>query len=366
MSFSRTSHSNQLLPPLWVLTLVLLFAAGWVMYQLKELLVLIVLGYSIAYVLSPVLDWLERKGVRRSFGVFVVLIALVALLAVLLATAVPTITREYDRFADNLPEYVQAAKERLQPAITWVDQYFPVSAVLEGERAPLLSLIPEIDQSLVRRTMAAVVETLSRGYNLTLFFVNLLLLPFIVYYLAVDFHTINRAVLRLFPVIQQRKVIAIARDIDRYVSQYVRGQLLVGFSMFVCFAIALGLVGVELWFLLAVISGFGNIIPYVGSIVGILLTTLMTLVTFGDLTHVLIVWAIFGGVQFLEGTFFTPNIIGESTGFSPLVVILAILAGGMLFGILGIFLAVPVLAILRVLSENMHGWIVHRALRMGS
>jgi predicted PurR-regulated permease PerM len=118
---------------------------------------------------------------------------------------------------------------------------------------------------------------------------------------------------------------------------------------------------VELWFLLALIAGFGNLIPYLGFLTGIVLSSIMALVTFGDTEHLVQVLILFGIVQALEGTLITPRIVGNKVGLSPLAVILAIFAGGKLFGLLGVFLAVPVAAALRVIWRYLHRWLISRA-----
>jgi predicted PurR-regulated permease PerM len=110
---------------------------------------------------------------------------------------------------------------------------------------------------------------------------------------------------------KRAKAEQILGEIDQQVSAYVRGQLFVGFIMFLLFATGLGVLRVELWLLVAFISGFGNLVPYVGSIVGVLLATIMALVTHGTLTSVLLVWGLYALVQFLEGTFITPKVIGR-------------------------------------------------------
>jgi predicted PurR-regulated permease PerM len=129
----------------------------------------------------------------------------------------------------------------------------------------------------------------------------------------------------------------------------------------VLYAIGLWAIGVELWILLAIISGFGAIIPYMGFLVGIVLSLVMALVTFGDLSHVLQVVGLFLIIQFIEGWVITPKIVGEKVGLSPIIVILAILAAGHLFGLLGVFLAVPGAAVLRVLLRHAHQWVIRSA-----
>jgi predicted PurR-regulated permease PerM len=150
----------------------------------------------------------------------------------------------------------------------------------------------------------------------------------------------------------------IALEIDSYVSAFVRGQFMIGTILFLLYGAGLWFVGVELWLLLALIAGFGNIVPYLGFLAGIVLSTLMALVTFGDFAHVVQVWVVFAIVQGLEGTVITPRILGEKVGLSPLAVILALVVGGQLFGLLGVFLAVPAAAALRVLGGYLHGRLV--------
>src|SRR5690606_34038277 len=110
--------------------------------------------------------------------------------------------------------------------------------------------------------LAGAGSALLAGYSIALAFVNLLILPFIIYYLAVDFRNIHSRFLLVFPFLMRERVAAIGHDIDRYVSAYFRGQLTVGLILSAMYAAGLAMVGVELWFLLALIAGLGNLIPY--------------------------------------------------------------------------------------------------------
>jgi predicted PurR-regulated permease PerM len=221
-------------------------------------------------------------------------------------------------------------------------------------------MLSEVNGEAVKKVFSTIGATLLQGYNKALALVNIALLPFIVYYLAMDLPKIHASVVGLVPLTRRSKFVSVFREIDTYVSAFVRGQAIVCTILFVLYALGLGLVGVDLWLLLAAISGFGNIIPYVGFLSGIILSSLMALVTFGDLTHLLWVWGVYAVVQALEGTFITPRIMGESVGLSPLIIILALFAGGQLFGLLGIFLAVPAAATLRVLARSSYQWVIAR------
>jgi predicted PurR-regulated permease PerM len=358
----RTRES--FLPPLWVLTCVTILLLGWIVFQLKELVVLLVLGYFLAYAIDPILSYLEKRGVQRMLGIFLVFAVVLGGLVLLGVTAIPTVVDESKRLSENLNHYVEVGKQRLGPLLDSVRGYLP-----EGIRdshdvneviSSLPSLLSNISGETIKGIGRAVLGTVLQGYSITLTLVNIALLPFIVYYLAIDLPQIHRFFLTVFPITRRKKVSEIFGEINTYVSSFVRGQVIVCSILFVLYAIGLGFVGVDLWLLLAFISGFGNLIPYVGFVSGICLSSLMALVTFGDMTHVLYVWGVFATVQALEGTVITPRVLGDSVGLSPLVIILALFAGGQLFGLLGIFLAVPAAATLRVLTRHSYEWVLDR------
>lgn len=352
------------LPPLWILTLMTAVGLVWLAVQLKELVVLMVIGYFVAYAIDPILSKLEDKGISRGFGFSIVCAVLVGILVLLGVTAIPTLIDEFHKLTANLSRYLEIGKERLGPYWDKVAAMLPLPSEEEQDLTDTIARLPqmlsEVNGEAVKRVLAAIGGTLLQGYNRALALVNIALLPFIVYYLAMDLPRIHSFVVGLVPLTRRSKFVSIFKEIDTYVSAFVRGQAIVCTILFVLYAIGLGVVGVDLWLLLAAISGFGNIIPYVGFLTGIVLSSLMALVTFGDLIHLLWVWAVYAVVQALEGTFITPRIMGESVGLSPLIIILALFAGGQLFGLLGIFLAVPAAAALRVLARSSYQWVIAR------
>ncbi len=357
---AKSAAQDSLLPPRWILALLGCVALVWLLLELKEIVAMLVLGYSLAYVMNPMLNYLERRKISRSVGFFVICGLLLAALFLLFVTAVPTIMREYDKLVDNFPEYVSKASERGGPIVEKLRHFLP-----EDLRGTTVSdygteIATYINGDTIRGLLAGVGKALLQGYSITLTVLNFFLLPFIVFYLSIDLPLFHAWVLSLFPAAQRRRATQIALEIHGHVSAFVRGQLTVGSILFVLYCIGLGIIGVELWFLLAVISGFGAIIPYMGFLLGIVLSSIMALATFGDTSHLLQVLGVYVFVQFLEGTFITPKIVGEKVGLSPLVVILAVVAGGQLFGLLGVFLAVPGAAIARVLLKHVHGWLVQQ------
>jgi predicted PurR-regulated permease PerM len=349
-----SKNNNSLLPPLWILTIVMIVALIWLLVTLKEIVTLLIVGFVISYVIEPLIEKLEKLKIPRVFAFFIVLISFLVIISVLALTTWPTLSREASNLITNLPNYVETAKERLTVLLSNFGADSPIHTLLSK---PLESL-KEFGQNIVPKILEGLKSVLLGGYSATLAILNLALLPFIVYYLSVSFPSLDDDFLALVPKPNRSKARQILTEIDSYVSAFVRGQLLVCTVLFFLYSIGLGVLGVELWLVLAVIAGFGNLIPYLGTVLGIVLASIMAIVTFGDFWHVLYTWIVFAIVQFLEGTIITPRIIGDSLGLSPLTVILSLVAGGTLFGLLGIFLAVPVAAILKVLLKHGRLWLV--------
>jgi predicted PurR-regulated permease PerM len=355
-----TKQRESFLPPRWFLTIAVVVGAVWLIAQLKELVVLLVIGYFLAYAIDPIVRHLESKGLSRTLGFAVVVIVTVGVLALAGATAIPTIMDEFAKLSANLNTYLDTSRDKLVPFLERVKGYLPEGIQKQVDfddlKGSLLSLASSISGDTLKNVGRTVAQTLMSGYSQALTILNILLLPFIVFYIAIDLPIIHDFFRNIFPLTKRSKVDAICREIDGYVSSFVRGQALVCAVLFVLYAIGLGLVGVDLWLLLAAIAGFGNMVPYVGTALGIFLSAIMAVVTFGDIGHVGWVLAVFAVVQFLEGMIITPRIMGESIGLSPLVIILSLFAGGQLFGLLGVFLAIPAAATLRVLVRHSFTW----------
>ncbi len=352
MSFQKIAQNESILPPKWVLFSMVMGVVGWLIWELKEIASLLVLAYVVAYLIDPLVSQLERWRVRRTLGILVTFVILFVLGFFMVSSAIPTLARDYDKFSERLPDYVGQVHEVLTPLVEKARSAFRVHVENGGE----LPSISEVGASWAKNVIGGLKNALLSGYSITLTILNLILLPFFVFYLAADFKSFHKVAIDLFPTRNRGKVMSIASRINNYVSSFVRGQLLVGLVLTVLYSVGLGIVGLDLWFLLGVLSGFGNIIPYFGFITGITLSTIIAVFSGGGFYLVVQVWAVFLIVQFLEGIVISPRIIGDKVGLSPLVIILAIVAGGQIFGFLGIILAVPVAAALRVLIAEGREW----------
>lgn len=347
----NTNSSTDYLPPRWLMTLAGIGFVIWVFIALNQLLLLLFVGYLLSYLSHPILMLLERKGISRRLGVFVLFFASVFIFILFALTAMPVILREATSLLEQLPTYLQTAQQKTLPLLDKVRgllSRFGLKASIESSIGNLSAFSGEA----LKGVYVGATSALLKGYSVTMAIINIALLPFIVYYLSIDFEAFHKRLLAFTPKEHRMTAIRLARQIDKLTGQYFRGQLIIGTILFLLFALSLGLIGIELWLVLAMISGFGQLIPYLGFVVGLVLSTVMALVTFGDWSHVIMVWTAFGVIQMLEGMLITPKVLGETVGLHPLVIILAIVAGGSLFGLLGIVLAVPAVSALRVIGEH--------------
>lgn len=344
---------RDLLPPIWLFSILALALIFWLLVQLKEIAVLLVLGYCFAFVIEPVVKYLESKKLQRSWALFLLLALAVVLILTLVMTVLPSLAKEYTVLSNAFPDLIESAKSTLVS----LSKKYAFLATIEHFLSSPLDLLSEFGGLAFPKIKVIAYEVLLRGYSVTMTIINVTLLPFIIYYISLDFPTFRNRFLNLFPVIRRRKAAEVLDEINTYTAAFVRGQFSVCTILFCLYAVGMLIIGVNFWLILALITGFGNLIPYLGFVTGIVLTTLVTLVSFGDLTHVLYVWILFAIVQMLEGFLITPKIIGNTVGLSPLIIILALMAGGTLFGLLGIFLAVPAAAVFKVLFREAKEWL---------
>jgi len=177
---------------------------------------------------------------------------------------------------------------------------------------------------------------------------TLVVIPVLAAYMIIEAPRAIRSLLYAIPERARPEAILLLRDVDRVLGGFIRGQLLVGATIGACITIALLVLHVKYAVLIGVAAGLLDVIPYVGAVVGFV--PAVSLAFFNDgLQHALIVAAVFALIFQLEGHFIAPKIVSDSVGLTPLAVIVAILIGASLLGIAGMFLAVPIAGVLRVI-----------------
>ena len=332
----------------WGLTITaLLGAVIFVAAQVRGVTVPLLVGFTIAYVLDPVVDRFEEQGFGRTPAIIILLSFFLVITAALGLALGPQIV-------DELSQVPYKLRELLMQLRPWVERTFKVE--LPNNVSQMLDALQEElaghgeGVGSLARSTGSIAKILFGGTVSVLAALGgILMIPVFAFYLLRDYDRLIAEVRELLPLPTREAVSARCREIDQALSSFVRGQLLVAAILAVLYSVGLGIVGLPLALVVGIVSGLGNMIPYLGTTVGVALATLMALLDWHGFGHLALVYLVFVAVQFLEGWIITPRVVGSSVGLSPFLVIVAVLVFGDLFGFFGVLIGVPLAAVLKIL-----------------
>ena len=313
-----------------------------VLWFLGDVILPFVLGAALAYFLDPVADKLETWGFGRLLAV--IIISLVALLLFVIAAIllIPSLINQAALLAETVPKLIS----NLQ---AWLAERFPDMGDENSTVRQSLSQIADVVQERGG-------DVLNRLFSSALGLINVVVLSFLVpvvtFYLLLDWDRITARVDDLLPRDHAPVIRGIAGDINRVLSSFIRGQGTVCLIMACFYSITLLAVGLNSGLVVGFLAGLISFIPYVGALVGGVLAIGLAIFQFwGEWWWIGAVVAIFFMGQFLEGNFLTPNLVGGSVGLHPVWLIFALSVFGLLFGFVGMLVAVPVAAAIGVLAR---------------
>jgi predicted PurR-regulated permease PerM len=327
----------------WLIALAALLLALWL---LSGVLLPFVVGIAIAYLLDPLVDRMEARGAPRWAGTLAALLAFAVVVLGTFFLLVPLFQVQAAMLVEQAPRIVEALRreatgllevlyERLDPAD--VQRLRDAAAQYAGDAALYVG-------GLVR-------GLLSRGFALLDLLSVLVIAPIVAFYLLRDWNRLVDTVDGWLPRRHADTIRAEMREVDRTLAGFLRGQGAVCLILGGFYAVALSLAGLDFGLTIGVVAGVLTIVPYVGSAVGFLASVSLAVVQFDEWWRVGVVAGIFLFGQAVEGNVITPRLVGGSVGLHPVWVMFALLAGGYLFGFLGVLVAVPVAAVVGVLAR---------------
>jgi predicted PurR-regulated permease PerM len=335
---------RQVLFSLGTLALVIVF-----LMTFSSILLPFVAGMALAYFLDPVADRLERLGLSRMMATSLILISFVVLFAVALVIFIPILINQLNDFINKLPEYVTQLQQVIAKSnASWIPNW------LESQISSQMATIQDNFSKYLAEGAGFIGTLLSQLWNsgkALLDIISLLVVtPVVAFYLLLDW---DRMIARLDSLVPRNQVGAvreIANEMNRTIAGFVRGQGSLCLILGVYYAVGLSLIGLNFGFLIGFFTGMISFIPYVGSTVGLILAVGMALVQFWpDYIWVIVTAVIFFTGQFLEGNVLQPKLVGQSVGLHPVWLMFALFAFGVLFGFLGVLVAVPCAAAVGVL-----------------
>ena len=336
--------------------LVLAFTAavGWLLYQLAPILMPFAFSAGLAYLGDPLVDRLEALRYRsfrlnRTLAVMVVFFGIVFAIATLLIIVIPALEYQISDFLDKLPSYLAWLNKSVIPVL---QKY--LGRNIRPLQSDQLAVFIKSHWQNGGFTENLIMSVSHSGAVIIGWMMNLVLIPGITFYLLRDWDDLMARIHDLFPRRFAGITGKLAAEADDVLGAFMRGQFYVMLVLGLIYSIGLWLGGLELAMLIGMMAGLISFVPYMGVIVGITVASMAALLQFQDVMHLMPVLIVFGVGHALESMLLTPWLVGNKIGLHPVAVIFAVLAGGQLFGFLGVLLALPVASVIMVLLRHVH------------
>lgn len=329
---------------------VLLAMLVWVIVKIQIIWPPLILAVILVYVFKPFVDRLANRGVPRVVGGCLSYIVFGALLVLFGFLVLPEIADQGRELVEKFPDAVESFG-------TWasdVADRFGFGFDVRPRFSELTETIREWFQDPDNQEV--IIETLGRAGEIALGVVEVLLIvllaPVLAFYILLDAPALRNSAARLVPVDISDEVAHVGRQVARAVGGFVRGQLLVAFIVGVLSSVSLLILDLPFWLVVGMVAGFLNIIPFIGPWVGGALGV-TTALAVGDASKAVWVIVVFAAIQQLDNHFISPMVLRVTVRLHPVVIILALLAGGSLAGLFGVLIAVPVLAVVKIIAGHL-------------
>lgn len=329
----------------------------WLLETTGFLLAPFFLALVLAYIQHPLVSWMERKGISRNWGT--TLLALPGIIGIVLIAAVgiPALGSQIAEFIQNLPSVIRSLTgwaermqgELLRRDIPYVDEQALIGRLRSIQPNEVVAYLQERQAVLAQRAWQGVLG-LGRGVGSVMSILGYVFLtPLLTFYLLRDWTRIESGLSELIPTGQRTRVLEFFREYDRLLAGYLRGNFLESAIVGALTTIALWIVGIPYAFLLGVIAGVFNLIPYIGLIISVVPAVIVALFTGNILVSLGKVAVVYAVVQALDGSFIGPKVVGDAVGLHPVWVILALSIAGAFFGFVGFLIAVPLAVLVKLL-----------------
>ena len=323
---------------------------GVLIYFLAPVLTPFITAALLAYLGDPLVDRLEKYKLNRAVSVSIVFSLLFLVIGLILVLLIPMLESQISTLIKKLPAH-----------LSWIQQHFIPSLAAYLNLDPASFNLDAIKEMLAQqwgkggRVLLNIFKSISdSGMLIMIWLGNLVLIPVVTFYLLRDWDILVARIHELLPRSKEPVIKKLAIESDDVLAAFLRGQFLVMIALGVIYSLGLRLAGLELALLIGMLAGLVSFVPYLGFIVGIVVAGTAMLLQTQDILQLWPVVVVFGVGQMLEGMLLTPWLVGDRIGLHPVAVIFAVLAGGQLFGFIGVLLALPAAAVIAVLLRHMH------------
>ena len=340
----------------WLALLLLLCLALWL---LAPILTPFVISAMLGWLGDPLVDRLEHSGRSRGTAVAIVFAGMSLLLALILLVLIPLLWSQVQTLVESLPRLMLWLTSQ---ALPWLERRLHVRLAAYMNPANLMALVKTHWQEAGGIAATLIGHVSQSGLVLFGIVANIALVPVLSFYFLRDWDELVARIRELLPRPSLPTVSRLAVEANDVLGGFLRGQLSVMVSLGVIYAFGLWAVGLDLGLLIGFVAGLLAFVPYLGAFVGVSAAVIAALVQYGDAMHIALVLGVFAVGLTLESFVLVPWLVGDKIGMHPVAVIFAVMAGGQLFGFLGVLLALPVAAVAMVLLRYGHERYTHSGL----
>lgn len=307
------------------------------------------------YLLNPVVNYFEKRGVSRTWSISLIFLLIVTLLVWGIIILIPAAQEQIKSFMDMWPTYWATIQDKGNELLDHplLKQYAPQ---IEKVTTDFTDSFGNLVKNLSKNTFEGIGNVIG---VMTTVFLTVATGPIILFYLLKDGHNMGAYIKKFLPTNAKEPVMNVLSDMNKQVSQYIRGQLTVAFIVGLMFVIGFKIIGLEYAVTLGVLAGFLNLVPYLGSFLAMIPAVVLAIVA--GPAMILKVIILFSLEQFIEGRFVSPLILGSQLSVHPVTIIFVLLTSGKLFGVVGVILGVPGYAAIKVLITHIFQWYVARS-----
>jgi predicted PurR-regulated permease PerM len=314
------------------------------LFSSRKILGPFVIAFFLAYAINPVVDFIERKGARRDYAILTVYLIVLLITVLILGMIIPRLIQDLSRVMQKLPSVVNLFRQT-GTMLDKINQHWELPFDLKIISAELVKRWEIVIRKFLIQLAGGIVNLFSQSFLLGL-------IPLLSYYMSRDYPLMKKKVFRWLLQHSGAHWTRTFLKIDSVFHLYIRGQLLVTLIVGILLSFGLSVLGFEAAFLLGLLAGAFNLIPYFGPVLGAI-----PAIFFGLLRspwYVLYVIILFAIVNQIEAMFLTPRIIGGSLGMHPITVVYLVLVGGRIFGVLGMIFAIPLGALVLILISSVY------------
>ncbi|SFE01296.1 Predicted PurR-regulated permease PerM [Lentibacillus persicus] len=310
---------------------------------ISTLIAPVILAFIAFYLLNPVVDLLERVHIHRVWGIIIIILGISGLLTGLILLTAPAIETQVKDLASQFPTYLQQMGQGIE---NWIQASF-LAPYYEQGYAWFTSNLSDISSMVTERLGGAMEGVQNVASTITSAVVAIITFPFILFFMLKDGDRFKAFCVKLLPPKYRGEVDRILHNMDVQVGSYIQGQIIVATCIGILLYIGYLIIGLDYAITLAIVAAVTSVVPYIGPMIAITPAIIIAIVDSPIMLVKLgIVWA---AVQFLEGNFISPNVMGKTMQVHPLTIIIVLLVAGNLFGVVGVILGIPGYAILKVL-----------------